>query len=101
MAKSAEISLMKALALNFDLARSGITFNSVAPGRVIFPGNEWDKFRQEDPIRFQQAVNTRLPLARCGTPEEIAAAVAFLCSNPAALINGACLSVDGGESYSF
>lgn len=101
MAKSAEISLMKTLALNADLARAGITFNSIAPGRIIFPGNGWDEFRQEAPERFEQTLKQRLPLGRCGTPEEVAAVVAFVCSPRASLVNGACIAVDGGESYSF
>jgi len=101
LAKSAEISLMKTLALNADLVRAGITFNSVAPGRVIFDGNEWDQFRREDPERFAQTLSQRLPLGRAGTPEEVAAVVAFVCSERASLLNGACIAVDGGESYSF
>jgi len=101
MAKSAEIALMKSLALNKDLVRDGLTFNSVAPGRVIFPGNEWDQFRQEDPPRFEKTLKDRLPLGRCGKPEEIAAAVTFVCSAPATFVNGACFAVDGGESFSY
>lgn len=101
MAKSAEIAMMKSLALNKDLVRDGLTFNSVAPGRIIFPGNEWDQFRQEDPPRFEQTLKARLPLGRCGTPEEIAAIVVFACSTNASFLNGACIAVDGGESYSF
>jgi len=101
MAKSAEISMIKTLALNHDLARAGITFNSVAPGRILFPGNGWDEFRREDAQRFEQTQQQRLPLGRCGTPEEVAAVVAFVCSPKASLVNGACIAVDGGESYSF
>lgn len=101
MAKSAEISLMKTLALNHDLARAGITFNSIAPGRVLFAGNGWDEFQREAPERFEQTLKQRLPLGRCGTPEEVAAVVAFVCSRKASLVNGACIAVDGGESYSF
>jgi 3-oxoacyl-[acyl-carrier protein] reductase len=101
MSKSAEISMMKTLALNADLVRSGITFNSVAPGRVIFDGNDWDQFRLEDPERFAQTLNQRLPMGRAGTPEEVAAVVTFVCSERASLLNGACIAVDGGESYSF
>jgi 3-oxoacyl-[acyl-carrier protein] reductase len=101
MSKSAEISLMKTLALNRELVRDGLTFNTIAPGRVMFPGNEWDQFRQEDPQRFALVLDQRLPLARAGTPDEVAAAVAFICSERASLINGACIAVDGGESYSF
>jgi 3-oxoacyl-[acyl-carrier protein] reductase len=101
MAKSAEISLMKTLALNADLARAGITFNSIAPGRVLFEGNDWDQFRREDPERYAQTLDRRLPLGRAGTPEEVAAVTVFACSERASLLNGACISVDGGESYSF
>jgi len=101
MAKSAEISLMKTLAMNHDLARAGITFNSVAPGRVLAEGNDWDAFRRADPARFDAVMKQDLPLGRPGTPEEIAAAVLFLCSTQASLVNGACLAVDGGEGRSF
>jgi 3-oxoacyl-[acyl-carrier protein] reductase len=101
MSKCAEIGLMKSLALTRDLARSGITFNSIAPGRVLFEGNGWDQFRREDPERFRQTLDQRLPLGRCGTPEEIAGMVAFVCSEQARFVNGACIAVDGGESYSF
>jgi 3-oxoacyl-[acyl-carrier protein] reductase len=101
MAKSAGIALMKSLALNRDLVRDGLTFNSVVPGRVIFDGNGWDDFRREDPARFEQRMRDELPLGRCGTPAEVAAAVAFVCSVPAALVNGAAIAVDGGESRSF
>jgi len=101
MAKSAEISLMKTLAMNRDLVRAGITFNSVAPGRVLAEGNDWDAFRRSDPARFDALMKQELPLGRPGTPEEVAAAVVFLCSAQASLINGACLAVDGGEGRSF
>lgn len=101
MAKSAEISLMKTLALDHELARSGITFNSIAPGRIIYAGNEWDQFRQEDASRYEQSVRQNVAIERAGTPEEVAAVVAFVCSEKAALVNGASIAVDGGESRSF
>jgi len=101
MTKSAEISLMKTLAMNHDLARTGITFNSVAPGRMLAEGNDWDAFRRSDPARFDAVMKQDLPLGRPGTPEEVAAAVVFLCSAQASLVNGACLAVDGGEGRSF
>ena len=101
MAKCAQIGLMKSLALNHELVRAGITFNTVVPGRVLFEGNEWDDFRQEDPERFQRTLDQRLPLGRPGTPEEVATVVVFACSPRASLLNGAAIVVDGGESYSF
>ncbi len=100
MAKSAEISLMKTLAMNSVLVRSGITFNSVAPGSIMIPGTGWEKTKKEKPEEFKRIINN-FPLGRLGTPEEVAGAVIFLCAEKANLINGACITIDGGESKSF
>ena len=101
MAKSAEISLMKTLAMNHDLAGDGMTFNTVAPGGVIVQGNEWDTFRRESPERFRNHERDKLPRGSLGSPQEVADVIAFLCSERASLVNGACVVVDGGESRSF
>lgn len=101
MAKSAEISLMKTLAMNPDLVRDGITFNSVAPGAVMIPDTGWEYESKENPEEFRRTVNLNFPLGRLGTPEEVANVVVFLCSEKASLVNGACIAVDGGESRSF
>ena len=84
MAKSAEISLMKTLAINSD-PKDGVTFNTVAPGYIMIPGKKISDY----------------PPERLGTPEEVANMVAFLCSEKASFINGACVAIDGGESKSF
>lgn len=101
MAKSAEISLMKTLAMNPDLARSGITFNSVAPGSIMIAGTGWEDQRVADPEQFDKMADATFPLGRLGTPEEVAAAVVFVCSERASLMNGACVVVDGAEGRSF
>jgi len=101
MAKSAEISLMKTLAMNPALARDGITFNSVAPGAIMIPDTGWEKEQKQDPQKFEKLVASQFPLGRLGTPEEVANVVVFLCSKQATLLNGASIPVDGAEGRSF
>ncbi|OHB76553.1 MAG: hypothetical protein A2Z25_17980 [Planctomycetes bacterium RBG_16_55_9] len=98
VAKSAQTALMKNLAMNFDLARSGVTFNSVAPGCIMIPQTGWERQRDEDPRAFEEMVKGTFPLGRLGRPEEVASVVAFVCSERASLLNGASILVDGGES---
>jgi len=96
MAKAAQTAMMKTLGMMPDLARDGITFNSVAPGAVMIPDTGWETALAGDPNLADQ-----FPLGRLGRPEEVAAAVAFLCSERASLVNGAAIAVDGGESRAF
>jgi 3-oxoacyl-[acyl-carrier protein] reductase len=100
MSKSAEISLMKTLAMKADLVRHGITFNTVAPGNIQIPDTGWDIEMRKNLEKYK-AMTDSLPLGRLGTPEEVANVVVFLCSDHASLVNGACIAVDGGESKSF
>jgi 3-oxoacyl-[acyl-carrier protein] reductase len=100
MAKTAQTVLMKNLATRKDLARSGITFNSVAPGAIMVKKTGWDIEKAHDPSGFKQTVES-LPLGRMGTPQEVASVVAFLCSEQASLVNGSSILVDGAESRCF
>jgi 3-oxoacyl-[acyl-carrier protein] reductase len=101
MAKTAQTSLMKNLALKHDLARDGITFNSVAPGAIMIPDTGWEAERTKDPVAFETMVAREFPLGRLGTPDEVAYVVAMVCAEQAGLLNGAAIAVDGGESRSF
>jgi len=49
---------------------------------------------------MEEFVRREMPLGRFGTVPEVASVVAFLCSGQASLVNGACVTVDGGQSRS-
>jgi NAD(P)-dependent dehydrogenase (short-subunit alcohol dehydrogenase family) len=90
LTKHAIEGFTKALAL--EAAPFGIRVNSVAPTFVLTPMTEG---YFGDP-EFSEFVQSRIPLGRCATPEDVAHAVAFLASDAAASITGTSLRVDGG-----
>ena len=96
--KSGLISLAKTMAV--ELAPANIRVNSVAPGSIRFPGGSWDRRCRENPEAMAEFVQREIPLGRFGTVEEVANVVAFLCSEPASLVTGACINVDGCQSRS-
>jgi 3-oxoacyl-[acyl-carrier protein] reductase len=98
MAKAAQVTLMKNLARKPELARKGITFNTIAPGAIMIPETGWEEQQRQDPQAFDRLLDKQFPLGRLGKPEEVAAAVVFLASECSSLINGACILADGGES---
>jgi 3-oxoacyl-[acyl-carrier protein] reductase len=97
-AKAAEISFTTSLAR--DVASKGVTVNSVAPGSILWEGGGWHRRQQADPEGIAAFVRAEMPLGRFGTVEEVARLVAFVCSQQASLVNGACIAVDGGQSRS-
>ena len=73
-----------------EMAKTGIRFNCVAPG---FVATEMVKKIPQEVL--DSKIIIKIPAARLGEPEEIAAAFAFLASDDAKYINGTVLSVDG------
>lgn len=80
------------------VADQKIRVNVVAPGNILFPGGSWDKRSRELPEQTQQMLESQVPMRRFGDPAEIAALVAFLCSDRAAFITGSCYLADGGQT---
>jgi 3-oxoacyl-[acyl-carrier protein] reductase len=83
-----------------QLAKDNILVNVVAPGSILFPGGSWERRQQEQPDFIANFVKADMPLGRFGHPEEVAAMVAFLASERASLMTGACVNVDGCQSRS-
>lgn len=86
--KAGLIGMTKALAKEVGL--SGITVNSVSPGVILT--DMTSHFDEET----MNALKEETPLNKIGTPEDVAGAVAFLCSKDADFITGQNLSVNGG-----
>jgi NAD(P)-dependent dehydrogenase (short-subunit alcohol dehydrogenase family) len=88
--KGGIVQLTRSLAIAW--APDGIRVNAVAPGWISTPLTQ--DLRNDD--TRSTAILSRTPLARWGTPEEVAGPVLFLASELASFVTGATLTVDGG-----
>lgn len=86
--KAGVIGMTKTLAR--ELGRKGIRVNAVAPGFIA------TEMVQKMPENVIEGMVAKTPLARMGTPEDIANTYAFLASDMASFITGTTISVDGG-----
>lgn len=76
-----------------DLSPKGVRINAVAPGVIR---TAMTAQRLDGDEAYRRAMVAATPLGRVGTPEQVAAVIAFLCSGDAAYVNGHVLAVDGG-----
>lgn len=79
------------MALAQEVARKGVTVNTVSPGYIDSP------MIRAVPENIRAKILETIPAGRFGDPREIAAAVTFLCSEQAAFVNGANLPVNGAQ----
>lgn len=98
--KAAMVAMGKALARKYGA--DGVLVNSVLPGLIHTP--MWERAAGEVASANKTTMEAVLganaksvPVGRYGTAEEVAAAIVFLCSNAASYINGAAITVDGGQ----
>jgi len=87
-AKAGMVAMSKTLAQ--EVASRGVTVNCVAPGFIATPMT--DKLKPE----FKEELLKKIPLAKLGSPEDIANGVVFLASNEASYITGQTLHINGG-----
>jgi NAD(P)-dependent dehydrogenase (short-subunit alcohol dehydrogenase family) len=76
-----------------DFGPMGIRVNAICPGHIVTERMQtvWDK----NPTTFKM-IEAQYPVRRAGTPDDIANAVHFLCTDEASFITGHALVVDGG-----
>jgi len=89
--KHAVVGLTKAAALEY--IRKGIRINAVCPGFIDTPMVQ--NAKKEEPEYVQRLIE-RVPARRMGTPEEVAAAILYICSGQAGFVTGHTLVLDGG-----
>ena len=104
VAKAALLNFAKGLSRKY--ARAGVLVNSVAPAFIETPMTDgmMEKKADEEGLSKKEAIEEfleeerpYLELHRRGKPEEVAAAIAFLCSERASFVNGSNYRVDGGS----
>jgi 2-hydroxycyclohexanecarboxyl-CoA dehydrogenase len=93
-AKGGVIAFTKTIAR--EVARSGVTANTVCPGPTRTPMLEAMASDAESGAKLIASLERAVPMRRLGEPEDVAAAVAFLASERAGFITGQTLSVSGG-----
>jgi len=95
--KHGVVGLTKAVALEY--AGRGVRVNAVAPGPTETNISD-DVEMPSDPeaIEFDMSAMSEVPMGRQAQPEEMASAIAFLCSDDASYVTGHTLPVDGGQA---
>ena len=89
--KGGVLQLTRTMAV--ELGRHGIRVNCLCPGFIRTPLND----AISDEAFVEAYERDKIPLGRAGTPEEVAAAYAFLASDDASFIHGEALVIDGGQ----
>lgn len=92
--KGAVLALSRSMA--FDYVRDNIRVNCLCPGTIDTPSLQDRLAAFPDPQQARKNFIARQPMGRFGTPEEVAHAALYLCSEKAGFITGMAFSIDGG-----
>ena len=100
VAKAGVIMLTKVMAR--ELAGAGLRFNAICPGQIMTDLEKWRfgleaQFLGTTPEEQEREMCKTIPLARIGTPEEVANLVAFLASEASSYMTGQAINVTGGQ----
>ncbi|NDG42272.1 MAG: SDR family oxidoreductase [Betaproteobacteria bacterium] len=98
VSKHAVVGMTRSAAV--ELAPHKVRVNAICPAPIDTPMGQLlgEGFNPDNPAAFRERMNARIPLARYGSAQEVAALAAFLCSADASYINGGLYPVDGGST---
>lgn len=82
--------------LGQQVAADGITVSAVMPSAILTEGGYWDQVIKNDPDYASRFLQEKTVLKRFGRPDEVAAFVAFLCSDHASFSSGSLIPLHGG-----
>ena len=81
----------------FKHGDSGIRFNAVSPGNVMFEGSSWQSKVQKNEMQISKYISENVPMGEFIRPEAIAEAVLFLAGDGSKSTTGVVLNIDGGQ----
>ena len=96
VSKAALNKYIKSMA--YKHANSGIRFNAVSPGNVMFEGSTWHSKIKDNEELVTKFISENVPMGVFIEPEAIADAVLFLASSSSKFTTGVVLNIDGGQS---
>jgi 3-oxoacyl-[acyl-carrier protein] reductase len=96
VAKASLIAYSKNLSVK--LASVGIRVNTVCPGNIYFKDGDWDTKIKQDNQGVKSMLESRVPLNRFTSPEEIANLILYLSSDKSDFITGSTVTIDGGQT---